>query len=98
MLLWLAFRCNKDRFNSAYATYLGRFGKTIDGSGTLTEIWLIGLIGEENVFYVSPAHSEIIPYFRKVNDLSENIIFWKGDSGCKRQELLIRYLLGSDIV
>jgi len=29
MLLWLAVRCNTDRFNSAYATYLGRFGKTI---------------------------------------------------------------------
>jgi len=30
MLLWLAVRCNTDRFNSAYATYLGRFSKTID--------------------------------------------------------------------
>jgi len=30
MLLWLAFRCNTDRINYAYATYHGRFGKTID--------------------------------------------------------------------
>ena len=29
MLLLLAVRCNADRFNSAYDTYHGRFGKTI---------------------------------------------------------------------
>jgi len=29
-LLLLAVRCNTERFNSAYATYHGRFGKTID--------------------------------------------------------------------
>ena len=40
-----------------------------------TGISMIRLIGDGNVFYVSPAHSEIIPYFRKVNELSENIIF-----------------------
>ena len=40
--------------------YHGRFGKTIDGSGTLTEICMIGLVGDGNVFYVSPAHSEIL--------------------------------------
>ena len=28
-LRWLALRCNTERFNSAYATYQGRFGKTI---------------------------------------------------------------------
>ena len=38
MLLLLAVRCNTERFNSAYAKYHGRFGKTIDGSRTLTEI------------------------------------------------------------
>jgi len=26
----MAVRCNIERFNSAYATYHGRFGKTID--------------------------------------------------------------------
>ena len=41
----------------------------------LTVICMIGLLREGNISYVSPAHSEIIPYFRKVNDLSENIIF-----------------------
>jgi len=30
MLLWLAVRCNTKRFNSAYATHHGSFGKTID--------------------------------------------------------------------
>jgi len=29
MLLWLAVRCNTDRINYAYATFHGRFGKTI---------------------------------------------------------------------
>jgi len=28
-VLWLAFRCNREWFNYAYATYHGRFGKTI---------------------------------------------------------------------
>ena len=30
-----------------------------------TEICMIGLLGEGNVFYVSPAHSEIIPFCEK---------------------------------
>ena len=29
MLLWLAVRCNTERFKYAYATNHGRFGKTI---------------------------------------------------------------------
>ena len=49
--------------------------KQLVNSLQLTVISMIGLVGDGNVFYVSPAHSEIIPYFRKVNELSENIIF-----------------------
>jgi len=35
MLLWLSVRCNRDRINYAYATYLGRFGKTIGDYPTI---------------------------------------------------------------
>ena len=34
--------------------------KLLVNSPQLTVICIIGLIGEENVFYVSPAHSEIL--------------------------------------
>ena len=61
MLLWLVVTCNTDRINYAYATSHGRFGKTIDGLNTIfTGISMIGLLREGNVFYVSPAHSEIL--------------------------------------
>ena len=36
--------------------------KQLVNSLQLTAICIIGLIGEENVFYVSPAHSEILNY------------------------------------
>ena len=49
--------------------------KQLMNSLQLTVICMIGLLREGNISYVSPAHSEIIPCFRKVNDLSENIIF-----------------------
>ena len=99
MLLWLEVWCNREWFNYAYATYHGRFGKTIDDLPTmlLGLVWL-DCLESRNISYVSLSHSEIITFCENVKERSENIIFWKGDSGCKRQELLIRYLLGSDIV
>jgi len=60
MLLLLAVRCNIDRINYAYATYHGRFGKTIGDRLIFTEICMIGLLGEGNVSYVLPAHSEML--------------------------------------
>jgi len=36
---------------------------------------MIRLIGEENVFYVSPAHSEIITFCENVKERSENMTF-----------------------
>ena len=42
MLLWLAIRCNTDRLNYAYATYHGRFGKTIKVkyNRVINNLWL----------------------------------------------------------
>ena len=40
-----------------------------------TEISIIRLIGEENVSYVSPAHSEIITFCENVKERSENMTF-----------------------
>ena len=61
MLLLLVVRCNTERSNSAYTTFHGRFGKTVDGLNTIfTGISMIGLLREGNVFYVSPAHSEML--------------------------------------
>ena len=44
MLLLLAVRFNTERFNYAYPTYLGRFGKTIGESPQLTVICMIRLL------------------------------------------------------
>ncbi len=59
MLLWLAIRGNIDRINYAYAIYHGRFGKA-NSDLICTGISMIWLLGDGNVFYVSPAHSEIL--------------------------------------
>ena len=40
-----------------------------------TGITMIRMFGERNVFYVSPAHSEIITFCENVKERSENIIF-----------------------
>ena len=61
MLLWLVFRYNTERINSAYAPYHGRFGKTI---GNKTDIYwdlydldyLVRVVCIE----VLPAHSEML--------------------------------------
>ena len=51
--------------------YPGRFGKTIAVSlYKLQVLVLLVLLGELNVFDVSPAHSEIIHYFLKVKERS----------------------------
>ena len=40
-LRWLALRCNTERFNSAYATNHGRFGKTIgEYNRVINNLWL----------------------------------------------------------
>ena len=71
MALWLALRHNSDWLNYAYATYHGRSSKTIDVRlYNLQELIRLVLLGDGNVFYVSPAHSEIIHYFLKVKERS----------------------------
>ena len=72
----MAVRRNTDRFNYAYATYHGRFGKTVDDLPTM----LLGFVRLDclervNVSYVWPAHSEIITFCENVKERSENIIF-----------------------
>ena len=55
--------CNRGRFNFAHATYNGRFDKTIDIRLVQFKwISMIGLFGDGNLFYVSPAHAEILNY------------------------------------
>ena len=49
--------------------------KQLVNSLQLTVISMIGLVGDGNVFYVSPAHSEIITFCENVKERSENIIF-----------------------
>ena len=60
MILLLLFCYNTERINSAYATYHGRFGKTIGGLLQLTVNSSIGLLGEGNISYVLLAHSEML--------------------------------------
>ena len=58
MLLWLAVRCNTDRFNSAVLRITEDSAKQLMISLLFTEICMIRLLGVMYDYCVSPAHSE----------------------------------------
>jgi len=61
MLLSLEVWCNTDRINYAYATYHGRFGKTIGELPSINyDLYDLDFLEMGKISYVSPAHSEIL--------------------------------------
>ena len=61
MLLWLAVRCAiQDDITPLTLRFTEDSAKQMLNSLQLTVISTIGLLGDGNVFYVSPAHSEML--------------------------------------